>query len=432
MTILKLEPYSGISGDMFLGALAPLANAEDLIIALPKVLGLDQEVAVEFIDLNKNSILCRKAKIVLLKKQAAHSHHEHSHAHSHDHGSSHNHDHQHTQQSHEHSHEHGHERHHSHEHRGLSDILHIIEQANGLTAGAKGFATRIFQALGEAESRVHGVPLEKIHFHEVGAIDSILDIVGAAVLIDKLQINTTYCDPICTGFGLVETDHGPLSIPTPATEKLLQGMPTYKGLIESEMTTPTGAAILKILNPIFSPRPLVTTSSSFGAGDKDFPQPNALRASICREENIDNSDQLYLLQTNLDDMPGEQLGSHLQDQLLSLGALDVFLTPIIMKKGRPGVKLEVLCSQAIRLDIANLILESTTSLGIRYLAVERQVLERSTELVTTSYGDIRIKVAKLPSGRKRAMPEYEDCKKIAASLNIPIQEVYLSALKVYE
>lgn len=412
MSILKLELYSGISGDMFLGALAPLTASEDLITRIPHALGIDKEVEVTFTDVVKNSIKCRKATVKI-----KHSHtHEH-HLHDHHHTSHHHHDTQH---------------HHTHDHRKLSDIVHLINHSHGISAEAKSIAKAIFTYLGEAEAEVHGIPLEKVHFHEVGAHDSIVDIVGAAILIDKLGISKTYSDPICTGFGFVKTDHGQLAVPTPATEKLLHGMPSYKGLVESEMTTPTGAAILKFLNPIFENAILITVKSNFGAGDKDFPHPNALRASLCSEVQTKNSEDLVLIQTNIDDMPGEHLGSHLQDQLLNLGALDVFLTPIIMKKSRPGVKLEVLCEETNKTILSDLILESTSTLGLRYINVERRILDRELIKVETKYGPITLKVTSLPSGKKRAFPEYEDCKALALSLEIPTQEVYLEALKAFK
>jgi uncharacterized protein (TIGR00299 family) protein len=419
MSILKLEPYSGISGDMFLGALAPLTDSEDLITRIPHALGIDKEVEVTFTDVVKNSIKCRKAVVTVKHTHTHHHHHAH---HTHDH---HHHDHHHS------SHHH-HDHHHAHDHRKLSEILHLIDHSHGISANAKSIAKAIFTYLGEAEAEVHSISLEKVHFHEVGAHDSILDIVGAAILIDKLGITKTYSDPICTGFGFVKTDHGQLAVPTPATEKLLHGMPCYRGLVESEMTTPTGAAILKFLNPIFENATLITVKSYFGAGDKDFTHPNALRASLCSEVQTKNSEDLILIQTNIDDMPGEHLGSHLQDQLLNLGALDVFLTPIIMKKSRPGVKLEVLCEETNKTILSDLILESTSTLGLRYIKVERRILDRELIKVETKYGPITLKVTSLPSGKKRAFPEYEDCKALALSLEIPTQEVYLEALKAFK
>jgi len=413
MAILKLEPYSGISGDMFIGALAPLANAEAQIIQLPRILGLRDEADVAFYDLDKNSINCRKVRITdLLKDSRTHDlDHEHQHQHTHADGDHHHH-------------------HHGTNQRGLNEIRSIIKAADLLSERARELALDIFQALGEAEASVHGMPIDHVHFHEVGAIDSIIDIVGAAVLIDELDITQTYCDPVVTGFGFVMTDHGRLPVPAPATERLLHGMPTVKGSIESEMTTPTGAAILKVLNPQFEMPALTILQSGFGAGDKDFEHPNALRASICAPVNAEpTTSELCLVQTNLDDLPGEQLGSDLQNQLFNLGALDVFLTPIIMKKGRPGIKLEVLTPVAKRDVIADAILESTTSLGVRFLAIERRVLDRREETVTTSFGAVRLKVASLPSGKERRIPEYEDCRSVAALAGVTVQEVYVAALK---
>ena len=413
MAILKLEPYSGISGDMFLGALAPLANAEETIINLPRILGLQDEATVEFYDLDKNSILCRKANVIdhNAEKQQHDLDHGHAHAHSHDHG-------------------HDHHHHHGPLQRGLNDIRKIIQSADLLTDRAKSLALEIFQHLGEAEASVHGMPIEQVHFHEVGAIDSIIDIVGAAVLIDELDITQTYSDPICTGFGFCMTDHGRLPVPAPATERLLHGIPTVKGSVEAEMTTPTGAAIIKVLNPVFEPAQLISTASNFGAGSKDFEHPNALRASLCQPASAPAGNDLVLIQTNLDDLPGEQLGNDFQEQLFNLGALDVFLTPIIMKKGRPGIKFEVLCRAHERERFADVILECTSTLGVRFIAVDRKILPRNEKTVTTSFGPIRLKVATLPSGKTRSIPEYEDCRKAAQNAGVPVNEVYLAALKM--
>jgi pyridinium-3,5-bisthiocarboxylic acid mononucleotide nickel chelatase len=415
MNILKLEPFSGISGDMFLAALAELADAETQIIQLPRILGLADEVEISFERVDRSTISCNKAIVDV--KHAAHDH------------------------THDHDHAHGHHHHHAdgggHAHqRNLTDILRIINGADLLTNRAKELARAIFTRLGEAEAACHGIPLEQVHFHEVGAVDSIIDIVGAAVLIAELGVTQTFCDPVCTGFGFVMTDHGRLPVPAPATERLLHGIPTFKGLTESEMTTPTGAAILQVLQPAFVTPRMIVHRSAWGAGDKNFGHPNALRASLCEipasSTSSGNDGEVIIIQTNIDDMPGEQLGSVLQDRLLAAGALDVTLTPVQMKKGRPGIVLEVLSPPAKADALADLILEHTFTLGVRMFPAQRRILPREAGTVETPYGSVRVKIATLPSGRKRCIPEYEDCRKRADEHAIAVHEVYFAALRLPE
>ncbi len=381
MSVLYIEPFSGISGDMFLGAVAPLAGAEDELAALPEKLGLTG-VSIRFVDVRKSSIACRKVEIALPEEGEGHPH------------------------------------------RHLHHIEALIEKAD-LEPGVKAIAIEIFRLLGEAEAAVHGIPVARVHFHEVGALDSIVDIVGAALLIHRLGITKTYCDPIHTGFGFVHTAHGRLPVPAPATERLLQGMPTTRGETEAELVTPTGAAILRYLRPDFRPSALVRTRSSWGAGTKDFAHPNALRVSLC-EEQEDGS--LVLIQTNVDDMTGEALGADFITGCLERGALDAWLTPILMKKGRPAVEIEVLCPVSAKEAVGDYLLEHTSTLGLRFLSVERRILARSVETVETRFGPVRVKVAELPSGGRRAVPEYEECAARAREAGVPFREVYAEAL----
>lgn len=266
MATLYIEPFSGLSGDMLLSAFCSLADAYDDILSLPSKLHLpDGKVSVH--QVNKNGIVCQHVKIIDLNESS----HAHAHSHTHDHHHDHHHDH-----SHEHSHDH---HHHHHAHRHLSDILSIIEKGH-ISAGAKEIAKEIFTIIGQSESKIHNMSLDTIHFHEVSGVDSILDIVGCAVLIDRLGIETTYCDPICTGFGMVHTQHGMLPVPAPATADILRGMPTYKGEEAGEKVTPTGAAILRYLKPDFSPPILEIQEIAYGPGQKDFVNPNVVRVSL--------------------------------------------------------------------------------------------------------------------------------------------------------
>lgn len=290
MSTLYIEPFSGLSGDMLLSALCSLADAYDELVKLPGKLHLP-DGKVEIHQVNKNGIVCKHVKIVDLNETEhthdhSHDHHHaHDHSHSHDHHHSHDHshahDHDHHHHSHEHEHQHGHTHHHHHAHRHLRDILAIIDKGH-ISAGAKQIAKDIFTIIGTSESRIHNMDLDTIHFHEVSGVDSILDIVGCAVLIDQLGIENTYSDPICTGFGMVKTQHGMLPVPAPATADILQGMPTYKGSEEGEKVTPTGAAILKYLQPDFSPPVLQTQQIAYGPGQKDFVNPNVVRVSLLK------------------------------------------------------------------------------------------------------------------------------------------------------
>ena len=294
MSILYIEPFSGLSGDMLLSALCALTDSYDDIQSLPGKLHLN-DGKVEIHQANKNGIVCKHVKIIDLNEQSHshdhshdHSHHEHSHSHDHDHGDHHHHEHSHDHSHHhhhEHSHSHEHDHHHHHAHRHLSDIINIIDKGH-ISAGSKKIAKEIFTIIGRSEAKIHDIPLEKIHFHEVSAVDSILDIVGCAVLLDKLRVEKTYADPVCTGFGMVKTQHGMLPVPAPATADILQGIPTYKGNEKGEKVTPTGAAILKYLQPDFDLPVHYAKQIAYGPGEKNFHNPNVVRISVIEPEEV--------------------------------------------------------------------------------------------------------------------------------------------------
>lgn len=401
-SILYIEPDSGISGDMFLGALAPLLGLEDALRALPSKLGL-AGVCVDFDDVVRSTIRCRKAIV-------------HVPDHHHGQDSSHAQDHRHSH-SHTHTHDHG------HAHRHYSDIKQLISNSD-LSSGTKEIAQAIFRLLAEAEATMHGTEIDEVHFHEVGAEDSIVDVVGAALLLDALQPSKVYCKPVVVGSGFVKTAHGRLAVPAPATQFLLQGLPTRPGPIEKEMTTPTGAAILRYLQPDVSIPVLTVTSSGLGAGSRDLPsQPNALRISLC-EEQSPTGESVQLLQTNLDTASGEVLGADLLTELLEQGALDAWLTPILMKKGRPAHKLEVLCaSEADANALSAHILRALPTLGVRRFNGSRMILERSASDVTTPFGKVQVKIHHLPDGSRRVVPEYESAKALARHHKIPVQQI---------
>ena len=415
MNTLYIEPFSGLSGDMFLGALCGLLEAYDDLEGLPQKLNLP-DGRVEITSVEKNGIVCRHVNVVDLN-EPTNAHHDHGHKHEHPH-----HHHKHDEgHSHSHSHDHPHSHvHGSHEHRHLSEIIELIDNAD-ITDSARKISKEIFQLIGKAESEVHNIPIEKIHFHEISAVDSIIDIVGCAVLIDRLGSLTTYSEPVCVGHGMVDTQHGLLPIPAPATAKLLQGIPYYKGDEKGERVTPTGAAILKYLNPIFESPTLKIDRSAYGPGKKDFIGPNVLRLSLGTISQA--SSAIYSIETNLDDSSSELLGSDFQAQLLEQGAIDFTLTQALMKKGRPGHLLSALASHEDLESVCDFILENTTAIGIRYYPISRKILDRTEEAVSTEFGTIRVKTVTTPSGKERRKAEYEDLSRVAKKQGVSIMEL---------
>jgi len=427
MSILKIEAFSGLSGDMFLGALADLTGAYAELERLPTMLGFEN-VELRISQVEKAGIACRHIKILDHNTyDDAHAHHhDHTHEHLHDHSHTHQHDHSHLH-SHDHgdvkdAHAHGHA-----PHRHLKDIVKIIDDGD-LTSNAKAIAKEIFQLLGEAESKVHGVDINTIHFHEVGAIDSILDIVGSAFLLDKLQVEETVSTAICTGHGFVMADHGRMPVPAPATKELLLGVPTYAGKASGEMTTPTGAAILKYLQPSFDVPVLVERQIGHGPGEKDFEHPNVLRLSLCEKAEVEK-DEIMMLETNIDDMSPELLGVDFQDQLLASGAVDFYFTQVMMKKGRPGVLISVFSQRSKIKQVSDFLLEHTSTIGVRSFPVSRSILKRSVEKMNTSLGEVDVKIVELPSGGQRKSLEYESCKVLAHKLSKPVSEVFATINK---
>ena len=406
MTTLYIEPFSGLSGDMLLSALCGLADAYEDIISLPGKLHLN-DGKVEIREVDKNGIICKHIKIIDLNEK--HSHHHH-HGHSHDHA-----------HSHDHSHDHHHD--HDHSHRHLRDILKIIQNGH-ISVGAKQIAQAIFTIIGQSEAKIHNIPLEKIHFHEVSGVDSILDIVGCAVLLDRLQVKKTYCDPVCTGYGMVKTQHGILPVPAPATADILRGLPTYKGNEAGEKVTPTGAAILRYLNPDFQPSVMQIEKIAYGPGEKDFQNPNVVRVSMVKTiAKSKRQNQMYVIETNIDDTSAEYLGADFQADLLKSGATDFFFTPVQMKKGRPGLQLSVLAQLNQLQQTSDFILENTSTIGLRYFPVSRNILDRRLYEVDTPFGKIKVKEVTKPSGRKSRKIEYESLRALSTQRNVPIPQL---------
>jgi uncharacterized protein (TIGR00299 family) protein len=319
---------------------------------------------------------------------------------------------------------------HEHKHRHLSDIKQIIE-ASALSEAVKQRAVQIFTRLAEAEARVHNEPVDHVHFHEVGALDAIVDVVGAAICFDVLQIDRFICSPIHVGSGMVKMAHGQFPVPPPAVTELLKGVPFYATEIKGELLTPTGAAIITTVCSQYGPVPRITTEKSgYGAGTREYPNfPNVLRVLIGETEDTSATDErLWMIETNLDDASPQIIG-HVMDRVLESGALDCFFTPVQMKKNRPGVLLSVLCSPNEKETVMKLLFTETTTLGVRSYEVTRRALQRSLVRVETPYGPIDVKVAHLDGRVVNEMPEFEQCRQAAANANVPLKVVEEAARK---
>jgi len=313
---------------------------------------------------------------------------------------------------------------HEHKHRHLKDILSIISNA-ALPTGVKERATKIFTRLGEAEARVHNEPIEKVHFHEVGALDAIVDVVGAAISFELLGIERFLSSPLHVGSGVVEMEHGRFPIPPPAVADLLKGVPFYSTDIKGELLTPTGAAIITTVSEQYGPMPAMRCDSiGYGAGTREYESfPNALRVFVGETQAADSQlEKLLMIETNIDDLSPQVLG-HVMDRAFELGALDCYFTSVQMKKNRPGVLLSILCEPESKQRLMQLLFSETTTLGVRTYEVERRALERSVVRVETQYGPIDVKVARLNGQVVNEMPEFEQCRRIARETGVPLKRV---------
>jgi len=329
-------------------------------------------------------------------------------------------------------------------HRSLSAILEILEKSQ-LAAGVRDRAGAIFRKLGEAEARVHDVPVEKIHFHEVGAVDAIVDIVGACVGFHALGIEKFACSALNVGGGTAKMAHGVLPVPAPATANLLQGKPTYSNGVQKELVTPTGAAIVATLCDAFGPQPAMTVSAiGYGAGTADLEgQPNVVRIMVGEEVGVAKEkgaqpglavpldEEIAVVEANLDDM-NPQIYGYFLEKALGAGALDVYTTPVQMKKNRPGTLLTVLCKPQDTNALMTLIFAETTTFGIRTYRAQRRVLPREWVNVETEFGKVRIKVSRVNGRILHVAPEFEDCRKLAVEKDVPLQRVISEALRRYE
>jgi len=424
MKIAYFDCFSGASGDMILGALVDAGlslehltgelaklNLSHYHIAAKKVVKQGLGGTQMLIDLERDRHF-----------EVGHHHEEgfHNHHHNHHHGRHQDHHHDH------HSHR-GHEcqRPPRHEHRNFHDIKNLIE-ASPLDEAVKHQSLQIFTRLAEAEAQVHRTSIEQIHFHEVGALDSIIDVVGAAIGFQALGIEKIYCSPLEVGSGTVVCAHGTLPVPAPATLELIKGKPVYSSGVQGELLTPTGAAILTTLAAAFGAMPAMTVEASgYGAGTLDTHGPNLLRVSIGEAAETAQGFQVEraaVIETNIDDM-NPQLYDYLIQKMLDMGALDVFLAPIQMKKNRPGTLVSVICQVEAVEKFAEFLLQETTTIGLRWRVDHRLKADRSMRTVETRYGPVRFKVAHLGDQTVNISPEYEDCKRLALEKSLALRDV---------
>jgi hypothetical protein len=319
----------------------------------------------------------------------------------------------------------------SHEHpRSWQQIRALIHRSK-LNHAVKETGSEIFSRLAQAEAKIHGVAVDRVHFHEVGATDSIVDIMAAAIGLCELGINELHFSRVPLGRGMTRSDHGLLPVPGPATLELLKGLPVFGVDLESETVTPTGAAIVRALGRGFGDQPSMTIDKiGYGAGQKEFPnRPNLFRLVLGEASPYLIAEEMLLLETNIDDM-NPQLYDHVMERLFSAGARDVFLSPIQMKKNRPGTLLAVICERTQRDAVARIILEETTTIGVRYHSVNRMILARESKKIKTRFGEVTVKFIAQPDGGKRAAPEYDDLKRIAVAKKLPIKLVHDEVLRI--
>lgn len=394
MKTLYFDCFAGASGDMILGALVAAGVEPDALKKQLSLLGVDG-YAVDFETVDRSGISATYARV---------------------------------------------ETAHEHKHRHLADILKIINDSN-LSDSVKARSSKIFARLAEAEARVHNQPLDKVHFHEVGGLDAIVDVVGAAICFDLLGIERFVSSSLHVGSGTVGMDHGRFPVPPPAVAELLKGVPFYSTEIVGELLTPTGAAIITTVCSDYGPiPPMKLQQTGYGAGTRQYEKfPNALRVLI-GEETMDvasagtygNADEqrLWMIETNMDDISPQILG-HVMDRAFELGALDCYFTSVQMKKNRPGVLLSVLCESAKRAALNEMLFSETTTLGVRAYEVERHALQRQIVRVETQYGPIDVKVARLNGHIIKEMPEYDQCRQAARAAAVPLRVVEEAARSAY-
>jgi uncharacterized protein (TIGR00299 family) protein len=385
MKILYYDCFSGISGDMNLGAMLDIGVDPSYLLGEIKKLNVDN-YEIEISRENRKGIYGTSFKVTLASDS------------------------------------------YTHQHRNYRDIVRIIQESD-ISTKAKDISINIFGKIAEAEARIHGCSIEDVHFHEVGAVDSIVDIVGAAVCLEFLKVDRVISSPVELGGGMVRCAHGILPVPAPATAEILKGIPVKSGAVSFETTTPTGAAILAVtVNQFTDKVNFIPQKIGYGVGHRDTDIPNVLRIIVgdMREEVRDDDDateqDAWLLECNIDDMNPE-LYDVVMDALFEKGALDVYLTPIIMKKSRPAVTLNIICDQDKKKDMEEILWMETTTFGLRSHRISKAMLKREFSTVETKYGPVSIKHACFRGRRIKSKPEYEDCKKLAKIKGVSIKEI---------
>jgi hypothetical protein len=398
MRILYYDCFSGISGDMNLGAMLDLGVEKDYLAGELSKLNLDHEFEIRVSRDSRKGICGTKVDVVLRHHHEHHEHHEHH-----------------------------------HEHRNLHSIESIINSSS-LSGNVKRISLDMFGKVAEAEAKVHGKPLHEVHFHEVGALDSIVDIVGAAICLDRLGVDRVISSSVELGGGFVRCAHGLIPVPAPATVEILKGIPVKSGIVPFETTTPTGAAILASSVDEFSDvKDFVIERTGYGIGGRDTEIPNVLRVYLGEKNGASvagsTEDEVCILECNIDDMNPE-LFECIAERLFALGALDVYRTPILMKKERLGILLSVMCCEEDKEKLKEAVFLETSTLGIREQLYRRTKLEREFDEVTTSYGRAAVKKAYYKGRLVGAKPEYEDCKRLAMGNDVPIRAVYGEAMRM--
>jgi uncharacterized protein (TIGR00299 family) protein len=413
--VLYVDCFSGVAGDMLLGALI------DAGVPLSDVRGALGSLAIdaETVWTERVTRAGLAATKFCVRGQDTPGHHHHGHDHDHGHSHSHSHEHEH----HHHAEPHG--------HRTLAEITRLID-GSALSPTGKDRAVALFRRLGEAEASVHGTSLDQVHLHEVGALDSIIDIVGSVHALERLGVDRIVSSPLNVGSGSIKSAHGTYPVPAPATLRLLRDAPVYAGSQQAELVTPTGALLVTDYATSFGPMPAMRVGEiGYGAGSRDFADtPNVTRVVIGQTGEGAPADRVLVVEAEIDDM-NPQLFGGLIEGLLAQGALDAFYTPIYMKKGRPGTLVTVIAPPSAREAVAAALFRDTTTIGIRYREADRECLSRETLVVPTAAGEIRVKVARRAGQLVNAAPEFDDCVRAAAATNRPVKEIHALAVTAF-
>jgi uncharacterized protein (TIGR00299 family) protein len=386
--VLYFDCFCGISGDMILGALVSLGVDLKAIQQGLKLLGV-KGYTLNSRQIKRNGFIGTKVNVTLHKSSLK-----------------------------------------NHAARTFNDIKIIIDNSD-LPQSVKFNSIEIFRRIGNAEAKVHGTTISKMHFHEVGAVDSIVDIVGSSLAIHLLGADVIVSSPVNTGEGFVKCEHGILPVPAPATLELLKDIPCYSSGIKKELTTPTGAVFIGYFAEKFESLPnMIVLNTGYGAGDHEFKElPNLLRVVLGKVEESDDSQKLKVIESNIDDMNPE-FYEHVMELLFKTGAIDVFFSPVHMKKNRPGILISVITTMEYFDSLIRVLLEETSTLGVRYYDINRITLQRTQKLIKTTLGNIRVKIGWVDESTRNISPEYEDCRKIALEKGIPIKRVYDEALMI--